>query len=131
YQKLATKLNTVNQYIDAARILYKVGFKSDDQQLHTLWKARNGVLPTIAAQRHIGSSVLIEDTAVNILVSTIIISDVKEIFVKYKYTNADVIGHVLDGNIHFGLTHIFHDTNQLVDYDKFMHELNTIVAKKY
>ncbi|MDE4988492.1 hypothetical protein, partial [Francisella tularensis] len=43
YQKLATKLNAVNQCIDSASILYQVVFKSDEQQMQTLWKARNGV----------------------------------------------------------------------------------------
>ncbi|MDE4992582.1 FAD-linked oxidase C-terminal domain-containing protein, partial [Francisella tularensis] len=79
------------------------------------WKARNGVLPTIAAQRTNGSSVLIEDIAVNILDLPNIISDVKELFVKYNYTNAAVFGHVLSGNIHFVLNPNFNDKNQLVE----------------
>lgn len=131
YQKLETHLKAVNQCIDAASILYQVGFKSDEQQMQTLWKARNGVLPTIAAQRPNGSSVLIEDIAVNILDLPNLISDVKELFVKYNYTNAAVFGHVLAGNIHFVLTPNFNDKNQLVEYDQFMHELTALVAKKY
>ena len=50
-QSLEAQLNAVNQCIDAANILYEVGFRRDEQQMQTLWKARNGVLPTIAAQR--------------------------------------------------------------------------------
>ncbi|MDE4984477.1 FAD-linked oxidase C-terminal domain-containing protein, partial [Francisella tularensis] len=79
--------------------------------------------PTIAAQRPNGSSVLIEDIAVNILYLPNLISDVKELFVKYNYTNAAVFGHVLAGNIHFVLTPNFNDKNQLVEYYQFINEL--------
>ncbi|MDE4992502.1 FAD-binding oxidoreductase, partial [Francisella tularensis subsp. holarctica] len=60
-----------------------------------------------------------------------LISDVKELFVKYNYTNAAVFGHVLAGNIHFVLTPNFNDKIQLVEYDQFMHELTPLVEKKY
>ncbi|MDE4957584.1 FAD-binding oxidoreductase, partial [Francisella tularensis subsp. holarctica] len=56
---------------------------------------------------------------------------VKELFVKYNYTNAAVFGHVLACNIHFVLTPNFNDKIQLVEYDQFMHELTTLVAKNY
>ncbi|APC91822.1 MULTISPECIES: FAD-binding and (Fe-S)-binding domain-containing protein [Francisella] len=130
-QSLESQLNAVNQCIDAANILHQVGFRKDEQQMQTLWKARNGVLPTIAAQRPNGSSVLIEDIAVNILDLPKLISDVKKLFVKYHYTNAAIFGHVLAGNIHFVLTPDFNVQKQLVEYDEFMHELTTLVAKKY
>lgn len=129
HQKLAAHLNAVNQCIDTANILYQVGFKSDEQQMQTLWKARNGVFPTIAAQRPNGSSVLIEDIAVNILDLPNLISDVKELFVKYNYTNAAIFGHVLAGNIHFVLTPNFNDDEQVLVYDNFMHEITRLVAK--
>ncbi|MDE4982351.1 hypothetical protein NAI38_10095, partial [Francisella tularensis subsp. holarctica] len=86
-----------------------------------------GVLPTIAAQRPNGSRELMEDIAVKILDLPNLISDVKEIFVKYNYTNAAVFGHVLAGNIHCVLTPNFNDKNQIVEYDQFMHELTTLV----
>ncbi|WP_317889609.1 FAD-linked oxidase C-terminal domain-containing protein, partial [Francisella tularensis] len=77
------------------------------------------------------SSVLIEDIAVNILYLPNLISDLKELFVKYNYTNAAVFGLVLADNIPFVLTPHFNDKNQLVEYDKFMHALTTLVEKKY
>ncbi|MFV9931593.1 MAG: hypothetical protein AB8V10_05300 [Francisella endosymbiont of Hyalomma asiaticum] len=53
-QSLEAQLNAVNQYIYAANILYQVanilyqvGFRRDDQQMQTLCKAHNFVLPLL------------------------------------------------------------------------------------
>ncbi|ASG69009.1 4Fe-4S ferredoxin [Francisella halioticida] len=131
YQTLELKLAKVNGYIKQTDIVHQVGFRKDENEIQTLWKARNGVLPTIAGQRPKGSSVLIEDIAVNIPDLVNLIKDVKKIFVKYNYLNAAIFGHVLAGNIHFVLTPNFNNKNEVLEYDEFMHELTSLVAKKY
>lgn len=130
-QALEAKLNKVNAYISESNILHQVGFRKDENEIQTLWKARNGVLPTVAGQRPNGSSVLIEDIAVDILDLPSLVVDVKELLNKYNYTNAAIFGHVLAGNIHFVLTPDFNDKKQVIEYDSFMHELTSLVAKKY
>ena len=58
--------------------------------MQTIWKARNGVLPTIAGQRPNGSSVLIEDIAVNIGDLPNLIIDLKKLLFKYDYTSEKI-----------------------------------------
>ncbi|GAB4221842.1 MAG: FAD-binding and (Fe-S)-binding domain-containing protein [Francisella sp.] len=130
-QTLASLLDKVNECINSSNIHYQVGFISDEEQMQLLWRVRNGVLPSVAAQRPVGSSVLIEDIAVEINDLPSLVSDLKDLFVKYNYTNAAIFGHVLAGNIHFVLTPNFADKKQFDEYDKFMHHLTTLVAKKY
>lgn len=128
---LNSKLAEIDGYIKKANIIHRVGFQTDETKIQTLWKARNGVLPTIAGQRPKGSNVLIEDVAVNILDLPELVADIKKMFDKYNYQNAAIFGHVLAGNIHFVLTPDFNDEQQVIEYDSFMHELTSLVAKKY
>lgn len=130
-EKLQETLNTVDAIINDANITHQVGFKTDEIQMQTLWKTRNGVLPTIAGARPNGTTVLIEDIAVNILDLPALIVDLKEMFVKYDYDNAAIFGHVLAGNIHFVLTPNFNNNDELINYDNFMKELTDVVAGKY
>ncbi|WP_432772741.1 FAD-linked oxidase C-terminal domain-containing protein [Francisella salimarina] len=128
---LDNKLDIINQSIEQANILHQVGFRQDEREIQTIWKARKGVLPTIAGQRPNGSNVLIEDIAVNIADLPGLITDVKQLFIKYNYSNAAIFGHVLAGNIHFVLTPDFNDEKQLIEYDEFMQEITSLVAEKY
>lgn len=130
-EDLNNRLNIVNKCILETKIYHQVGFRKDESEMQVLWKARSGVLPTIAGQRPNGSSVLIEDIAVNILDLPNLITDVKELLNKYNYSNAAIFGHVLAGNIHFVLTPNFNNEKEVLEYDQFMHELTHLVAKKY
>lgn len=128
---LESKLEIVNKAISKAAIISQTGFKQNAKEMQIIWKARSGVLPTIAGQRPLGSSVLIEDIAVEIEKLPMLIADVKEMFKKYSYNNAAIFGHVLAGNIHFVLTPNFNNQEEILNYDNFMHELTELVAKKF
>lgn len=130
-EKLQEKLDVVDSIISKENIIHQVGFRVDESQMQTLWKTRNGVLPTIAGARPDGTAVLIEDIAVNILDLPALIVDLKKMFIKYNYTTAAIFGHVLAGNIHFVLTPNFNNEIELINYDNFMKELTDVVARKY
>ena len=129
--ELKLKLAQVEAVIQQSIILQQTGFTQDPKLAATLWQARKGVLPTIAGQRPIGSSVLIEDVAVEIKLLPALIGDLRAMFERYGYANAAIFGHVLAGNIHFVLTPNFTIAAELQAYDQFMHEFTTLVADKY
>lgn len=129
--ELKLKLAQVEAVIQQSIILQQTGFTQDPKLAATLWQARKGVLPTIAGQRPIGSSVLIEDVAVEIKLLPALIGDLRAMFERYGYANAAIFGHVLAGNIHFVLTPNFTIAAELQAYDQFMHEFTTLVAEKY
>lgn len=129
--ELNIKLSFVERVIASNKILHQTGFTQDKSLAAILWQARKGVLPTIAGQRPIGSSVLIEDVAVEIKFLPALIQDLRIMFVRYGYATAAIFGHVLDGNIHFVLTPNFTIAAELTAYDQFMHEFTELVANKY
>lgn len=130
-KQLAALADSAQQQIDSAQIIHQSGFVSDSAAMTTLWKARKGVLPTVAGNRPLGSTVLIEDVAVPLDKLAALIKELQEIFGRYGYSNAAIFGHVLAGNIHFVLTPNFNIPQELSNYDRFMHELAVVVGEKY
>lgn len=122
---------SVQKLIDQAQIFNQSGFVSDSAAMNTLWKARKGVLPTVAGNRPLGSTVLIEDIAVAVDKLSAMIKDLQELLLRYDYSNAAIFGHVLAGNIHFVLTPNFNISEELTKYDAFMHELAILIGEKY
>ncbi len=130
-EALSKKLTQVEAHISKSKIVHEVGFRHNQAEIDTLWKTRNGVLPTIAGNRSQGTSVLIEDVAVNLLDLPNLVKDLKVLFAEYNYNDAAILGHVLAGNIHFVLTPNLADKAQVILYDEFMHKLADLVAVKY
>lgn len=128
---LQGKINQVNQILNKSNIYHQLGFTSDARVMSTIWKARGGILPTIAGQRPLGSSVLIEDVAVEIKLLPDLINDIRLLFSKFNFEGAAIFGHVLSGNIHFVITPNFENPEELQSYDRFMHEFTNLVAKKF
>ena len=128
---LDTKLSQITQVIGHAKIIQQTGFSQDGQVAQILWQARKGILPTIAGQRPLGSSVLIEDVAVEIQQLPALITDLRELFKVFGYANAAIFGHVLAGNLHFVLTPNFSLASELLAYEQFMRSFTQLVATKF
>ena len=128
---LDTKLTQVNAQLFNKLHYSTKRFCPDEKTAAILWKARKGVLPTIAGQRPLGSTVIIEDVAVQIEHLPALISDLRLMFEEFSYQNAAIFGHVLAGNIHFVITPNFTNQEELERYDRFMHAFTDLVANKY
>jgi D-lactate dehydrogenase len=128
---LEQKITLINQFINNSKVYHQLGFSSNQETMATLWKARGGVLPTIAGKRPLGSTVIIEDVAVSIELLPELIHEMRSLFERYDFKNAAIFGHVLSGNIHFVITPNFNNENELRGYDAFMHEFTGLVANKF
>ncbi|MDD3266931.1 MAG: FAD-binding and (Fe-S)-binding domain-containing protein [Burkholderiales bacterium] len=129
--ELQDNITSINHIINNTNVLHQIGFSTDTETMATIWKARSGVLPTIAGQRPLGSSVIIEDVAVEINLLPQLIDDVRNLCIKYNFNNVAIFGHVLAGNIHFVITPNFANPEETLAYDKFMHELTSLIANKF
>jgi len=129
--QLQQKIAKINEVTAQENIIQQLGFTSDSSIISSLWKARGGVLPTVAGQRPLGSSVVIEDVAVQIDLLPSLIKDLRELFSQFGFDNAAIFGHVLSGNIHFVITPNFANPDEVKAYDDFMHAFTQLVAKKF
>ncbi len=121
----------IQAVIDVYQPYHQIQFTNNKQIMQDIWAIRKGIFPTIGANRISGSSVIIEDIAVDIELLPNIIDDLHILFKKYEYTNAAIFGHILAGNLHFVFTPNLSDTKEVVRYASFMQEMTNLVVLKY
>lgn len=112
-------------------IIESVPFTSDPTTVSTLWKIRKGMFPAVGAVRQIGTTVIIEDVAFPIETLANGVRDLQTLFDKYKYHEAIIFGHALEGNLHFVFTQGFDSQQEIDRYGQFMDDVAELVAVKY
>jgi D-lactate dehydrogenase len=106
-------------------------FTTDATEQAKLWKLRKGAYPSVAAVRQKGTAVLLEDVAFPVPVLGEAILALRELFQKYRYDSANIIGHAKDGNLHFILTQSVSEAEEVARYGQFMAEMVELVVKRY
>ena len=106
-------------------------FTNDPAEQAFLWKVRKGLFPAVGAVRASGTTVILEDIAFPVEKLGDAISDLHKLFIKYNYLNGIIFGHAKDGNIHFVVTQSFNTAEEIRRYNRFMHEVVTMVTDKY
>jgi D-lactate dehydrogenase len=106
-------------------------FTTEAGEQAKLWKLRKGAYPSVAAVRQKGTAVLLEDVAFPVPVLGEAILALRELFQKYRYDSANIIGHAKDGNLHFILTQSVNEAEEVARYGQFMAEMVELVVKRY
>ncbi len=108
-----------------------LAFTDKIEEYALYWKIRKGLFPAIGAIREAGTTVVIEDVAYPIENLAEAVLELQAMFKKYKYNEALIFGHALDGNLHFVFTQTFEEKKEIKRYEKFMAEVSNQVAVKY
>ncbi|MGE5256389.1 MAG: FAD-binding and (Fe-S)-binding domain-containing protein [Hyphomicrobiales bacterium] len=97
----------------------------------SLWNIRKGLFPAVGAVREIGTTVIIEDVAFPIdrlAKGTLHLQDLMR---RYRYDEAIIFGHALEGNLHFVFTQDFGRSEEIERYRGFMDEVCDMVVNAY
>jgi D-lactate dehydrogenase len=129
--ELAHKIAQLETQLKSYTLTQQTGFIQDKAVMETIWLARKGVLPAIAATRNPGSSVIIEDIAVPLPHLASLIQDLQQLLLQFDYTNAAIFGHVRAGNIHFVITPTLTSHTAIENYNNFMQQLTSLVVTGY
>jgi D-lactate dehydrogenase len=129
--ELKNKIIDIENIVNNYPLQSQVKFTIDEKIYHDLWSLRKGILPTIGGARLPGSSVVIEDIAVDITQMSALVSDLRKLFVEHNYTNAAIFGHIKAGNIHFVFTPRFDIESEIDNYKQLMAKMCNLVAIKY
>jgi D-lactate dehydrogenase len=108
-----------------------IGFTSVASEYENLWKIRSGLFPSVGAMRPTGTTVIIEDVAFPLNLMAYAIQDLRDILKKYRYNEAVIFGHALEGNMHFVFTQDFSTSEEIDRYGNMMSEVADMVVKKY
>ncbi|RUT67987.1 FAD-binding oxidoreductase [Flavobacterium cupreum] len=106
-------------------------FTDDPAEYALLWKIRKGLFPSVGAMRQKGTTVIIEDVAFKTEQLAEATLELQKLFAKWRYTEAVIFGHALEGNLHFVFTQNFDSQNEIDRYANFMDDVADLVVKKF
>ena len=96
-----------------------------------LWNIRKGLFPAVGAVRETGTTVIIEDVAFPIDRLAKATLHLQDLMQRYRYHEAIIFGHALEGNLHFCFTQDFDPPEEVERYRGFMHEVCDMVVNAY
>jgi len=96
-----------------------------------LWNIRKGLFPAVGAVRETGTTVIIEDVAFPIDRLAKATLHLQDIMRRFRYDEAIIFGHALEGNLHFCFTQDFDPPEEVERYRGFMHEVCDMVVNSY
>jgi D-lactate dehydrogenase len=95
-----------------------------------LWRIRKGIFPSIGANRAPGTTIIIEDIAVehNDLAKTL--KELRALFERFDYHDAVIFGHAKDGNLHFAFSQSFETQQEVARYQSLLNHVVELVVEK-
>ena len=118
----------VEKVLADCSMLEPADFRTDPKESEALWKLRKGLFPSVGSVRETGSTVVIEDVAVQIESLAELAGSLQQLFRKHGYEKAVIFGHALEGNLHFVFTPDFNLPEEVKRYESFMDEVCELVA---
>ena len=129
--ELTAQIETIATVLDPFDLIRPVAFCTDPKGCGDLWKIRQGLFPAVCIEREPGTTVIIEDVAVQVELLGPMLADLQKLFEKYGYKNTVIWGHAFDGNVHFVLIQNFETKTEIRRYQGFMEDLVEMIVGKY
>ena len=104
--ELNSNIKAVTTALDDAKMDYlnpresTYPFVKDEAVYKVYWDVRKGLIPLVGSSRSAGTSVLIEDVACEVDKLGDMTQDLIDMFERFGYDDASVMGHALEGNLH-------------------------------
>ncbi|QUJ66211.1 FAD-binding oxidoreductase [Photobacterium sp. GJ3] len=130
-EALLSQCETIMHSMAAFTIIESVPFTSEPTTVNTLWAIRKGMFPAVGAVRETGTTVIIEDVAFPVADLAKGVRDLQALFEQFRYDEAIIFGHALEGNLHFVFTQGFDTQTEIDRYGAFMDAVAELVAVKY
>ncbi|MFC1785136.1 FAD-binding and (Fe-S)-binding domain-containing protein, partial [Candidatus Neomarinimicrobiota bacterium] len=106
-------------------------FEKEESKRLKLWEIRKNLFTTVGSLRKPGTSVITEDICFDIEDLGDVITELHNIFAKWKFEDAVIFGHAKDGNLHFNLSIDLDSEEGLNDYRKMLDEVVEMTVDKY
>ena len=122
---------TIKDRIKSIPTEFGITFTDIPAEYELLWKIRKGLFPSVGAMRKTGTTVIIEDVAFPVERLAEGTLDLQRILKKFRYDEAVIFGHSLEGNLHFVFTQDFSTNPEVERYANLMKEVSDLVVHKY
>lgn len=130
-EELQAKIAKIESVYHRFEVVEETGFQTDPAITKSYWDTRKGLLPIVAKGRKSGASIIPEDVVFPMEHLVEGVQALTELFDKHKFPEATIMGHALEGNLHFLLAPDMTSKKKVKQFDKFMDELAEVVAVKY
>ena len=130
-EELQAKIAKTESVYNAFNIIEATGFQTDPAITKCYWDARKGLFPIVATGRKNGTNIIPEDVVFPMEHLVEGVEALTALFEKHKFPEATIMGHALEGNLHFLLTPDMTSKKKVKQFDTFMDELAEVVAVKY
>ena len=124
--RLCDRLHQAEEHLQGQK-----AFTSNSDDIATLWSIRKGMFPAVGSVRAIGTTVIIEDIALPLNKLAEGVTQLQQLFKRYRYEEAIIFGHALAGNLHFVFTQTFESKEEIDRYHDFMAAVTALVAIDY
>jgi D-lactate dehydrogenase len=130
-EELNGQIRAVTDSLKGVSIERPFAFTDRVAEYTALWNIRKGLFPAVGAVRETGTTVIIEDVAFPIARLARGTLHLQEIMRRFRYDEAIIFGHALEGNLHFCFTQDFGPPEEVERYRGFMHEVCDMVVNAY
>jgi D-lactate dehydrogenase len=130
-EEINANIELIRNSINSIPVESAVTFTDIPSEYELLWKIRKGLFPSVGAMRKTGTTVIIEDVAFPLPRLAEATLDLQKLLKKYRYDEAVIFGHALEGNLHFVFTQDFGTKSEIERYGKLMNEISDLVVNKY
>jgi len=125
---LQQQISAINALLLECDYAEHTGFQTDHALTDQYWAVRKGYLPIVAGSRPQGSNLITEDVVFPIERLAEGVRELSQLLQQHGYDEAMVMGHALEGNLHFILTPMMNDPAEVTRFDNFMQALAQLVA---
>jgi D-lactate dehydrogenase len=129
--EINVNIEIIRNSINNIPVVFPVTFTDIPHEYELLWKIRKGLFPSVGAMRKTGTTVIIEDVAFPLESLAEATINLQNLLKKYRYSEAVIFGHALEGNLHFVFTQDFGTAEEVERYGKLMSDVSDLVVNKY
>ncbi|MBI3146829.1 MAG: FAD-binding oxidoreductase [Pseudogulbenkiania sp.] len=130
-ERLSANMAAISGFIGHIDTLTGIVFTDIASEYTQLWNIRKGMFPSVGAMRAAETTVIIEDVAFPIEHLAEGTLALQALFRHYRYDEAIIFGHALEGNLHFVFTPNFSGEAEVRRYEAFIDEVCRLVAVDY
>ena len=128
---LKGQIKEIQGALSSLPTLRPLQFTDKSEDYARLWRVRQGLYPSVGAIRAVGTSVVTEDIVFPLATLAPGITELQQLLHKHAYNEAIILGHALEGNLHFIFTEDFTRPGEVDRYRRFMDEFTEMVVDKY
>ncbi len=128
---LQEQVGSTIESVGSIPVVRDLSFTHLPEEFTKLWNIRKGLFPAVGAVRETGTTVIIEDVAFPIEGLDRATLELQSLLDKYRYNEAIIFGHALEGNLHFVFTQDFNRGEEVDRYRRFMDEVVEMVVDRY